>query len=208
MKKLLSVLLVLCLLAVPMLALAEAAPALVEMQMETYTHSSGTYSIQYPSDWTLLDRSTIDRLLALASNSSDEIKNHYSNIKAQLEVADIVMFMSPDMQCTANVSLQALGVPLSAEQIGSLSKQMQAGIQANLPDATFPDDGSIVTIGENEYFMLEATYTLAGTEFSTVNYMLAPKATLYTINFSTTAAAAEANAQAMSAILASFVPVE
>lgn len=206
MKKLLATLLALCLLAVPMFGLAEAATA--EMEMETYTHSTGSFSMQYPSDWTLMDRTTIDTLISLAANSSEEVKTIYSNVKSQLEVADIVMFLSPDMQCTANVNVQALGTAMTGEQISSLSKQLQSSIQLNLPTATFPDDGSVVTVGDNEYFMLEAVYTIAGTEFHAVNYLTAPNTNFYTINFTVATAAVDANMQAMGAMLASFVPAK
>ena len=206
MKKLLSALLTLCLLVLPMVSLAEAATQ--DMQMETYTHSSGAFSMQYPSDWTLLDRSTIDTLISMAANSSDEVKNVYENVKQQLAAADIVMILSPDMQCTANVTVQALGASMTAEQISSLSAQLQSSIKLNLPTATFPNDGSVVTVGSNEFFMLEAVYTLSGVEFNSITYMTAPNTNLYTVNFTVASSVVDANIDAMGAILASFTPAE
>lgn len=107
MKKLFSILAALMLALVPALCLAQAETETAN-ELATYTQADGLYTFQYPATWTTLDRATIDAALLAAEQNADEaFATSLRNAKAQIEMLDMALILSPDQQCNIIVSFCA-----------------------------------------------------------------------------------------------------
>jgi len=170
-------------------------------EMEVYVNPSNGYQISYPSDWTILNRETIDMLLGLAVDGNipgidGAVLGQYA---AQIEQLDVVMFITPSGD-TPTIGYEDAGIPLSPNLIQTLvCPQMIAQYEAMFDQVEVLDPGSIVTIGDNEFVFMSIKATIMGTQMQIDIYSYSHGNLLYSLGFT-------ADDPTTQDILASFAP--
>ncbi len=162
MKKVLSVLLVLCML-LPVAALAESVD---------YTHEGEpAYSLTLPADWVVISKETADSLLSLGLEAlGDDQLAQYATLAQQM---DMVYILSADGSKNINVIAQQLGVEVEAAQLYELlSAALVAQLQQQLPGISFISEGEVVTLGENEMVRMLYSAEIGGQPMSFSQYLV------------------------------------
>lgn len=161
MKKLLSILLVLVMLA-PALALAEGS--------SVYTHEQDPYyRCAYPEGWTVLTKETVDTIVDLgaAVNDNEMLASYIDQVKTM----DITMFMSPTMSDFVVIMAQPLGIDMSADQlIPLLQPTFLQQFQAMYPSSRALNDGEVLHKGDNDFAKLAYSLPINGDAFETNIY--------------------------------------
>lgn len=211
MRKWLTLLLATIMTLVPALALAEA-PAGVTYA--TYTNESNGYAIDYPENWTLISKETLQSVMGSLAGGETSVDGLDSSkleaYKSQIENMDMVMFVSPDGAVNANVTYQAVPAKLTSDQILSqvcplVKRQFEGAFQGYKELA----DPATVTVGDHEFVETAGQYTLSGQSFIMLQAYHCTDSALYTVTY-TINSSMNPDTAAIDAIttqmLASFAP--
>lgn len=202
---LLALLLCVSLLACAQGVLAEEAA----VEYSTYTNETQGYSIDYPSNWTLLSRGTIDNLMqVLTSGSVPGIDaTAFEAYKTQIEGLDAAMMLAAD---GANLSVigQDLGLEVTNELfIQMILPTMLEQFPVMYPGIELVDEGSTVTAGEREFVKIAGSLEMMGSKAQVEQYYACIGKTLYILTFTEPGeSVGEDKAEIVQAVLASFVP--
>lgn len=197
-KRIVSVLTACLLLALPALCLAQ------EAGYETYTDAAGRFTFLYPEGWTALSKDTIDGIMDVAASlGNEELENLIESVKPQLEAVDMIMLMSPDMSSNVNVVCQDVGMEMTADMLLAVSGTFQSQLSAQLEGLTFPEDPSLIDVGEDQALMIPYAYTLAGQDFIGVQAYRPNGSDLYIYTLTATAAMAETYSEVLGVVIGS-----
>lgn len=181
MKKLLSLLLCLALFAVPALSLAEAAEA---VEIETYTEENGAYSFNYPSNWTLLSRDSINEVFdAAATMDDDQLKSMVEQARASIEQYGIVMLLAPDYSTNINLVVQTVGTSVAASDLLAMSEQFISQLSGTLQGFQVTGEAAVAAYGDNEYMRFGYEYEVMDRKLSGVQFYACPKTDLAVITY-------------------------
>lgn len=115
MKKLLSLLLAALVMLAPVCAMAADA------SYETYGNEANGYSIDYPAEWTILSKETLQSVMDAISSGEKKVKGMDSAVvesyNAQIQQMDMAMFMSEDGAINSNVTYMAVPEKYSGDVI-------------------------------------------------------------------------------------------
>lgn len=209
MKKLLSLFLAALVMLVPVYAMA------ADTSYETYENEANGYSIDYPAEWTILSKETLQTTMDALTSGETEIEGMDSSVleayKAQIEGMDMVMFMSADGAVNANINYQAMPMKLTGDLIvSSVYPMVVQQLQAAFADYAPLADPQIEKVGDYEFVLTAGQYTLSGVPCIMMQAYHCSEKNLYTVTY-TVNTSLNPDMEALDAIsdamLASFVPV-
>lgn len=209
MKKLLSLLLAALFMLAPVCAMA------ADGSYETYENVANGYSIDYPAEWTILSKETLQTTMDALTSGETEIEGMDSSVleayKAQIEGMDMVMFMSADGAVNTNINYQAMPMKLTGDLIvSSVYPMVVQQLQAAFADYAPLADPQIEKVGDYEFVLTAGQYTLSGVPCIMMQAYHCSEKNLYTITY-TINTSLNPDMEALDAIsdamLASFVPV-
>lgn len=178
MRKLITLLLAVMLLALPVMSLAQETTA----ETKTFTQADGLYTFDYPSTWTTMDRASIDATLELAKTLGDEtLTNSLESYKDIMSQMDIAMIMSEDRLCNVVISFQEIGAPLSSEQLLSLAPSLVAQYEVSFSEFEATNPGSTLDVGENSFMLMEYNASSVGQSIQGAAFYIVPDTKLFTI---------------------------
>ena len=196
-RKILSVLLAL------VLAFSCCLPALAESYV-SYTHPDGIYSLEYPSDFSLMDKSNIDEVADLIESGAVEEFNSFAQYASSIRESNMVVFQQESGD-NVNIVYADVGSDVSASDLilavfPSLAEQYKGMLSGVVID----DPGTACTYGNYEYARLKLHYTLLGVELQLAQYYLTVNGTLYTFTFTFNGSIDAANQAIMEHMLSTF----
>lgn len=203
MKKVLSLLVAAMLMLLPALSMAaETTDAAATAEMLTYTHADNLYTFQYPSNYRIIDRATIDQLLDTAANMGDTaLSNALNSYKASIEQMDMTMLLSQDNLCNIIVSYGEAVTTYSVDQLLVLAPSIEAQIVASFETAEFSNHGEKLAVGENEYMLMEYSATAVGNQVEGGQCYVGAANKLYTIAITAPAGTLDNYVQDYAAVL-------
>lgn len=184
MKRLLTVLLLLAL-AVPAIALADSD------EWTAYTHPDDGYQISYPSDWTMADKDTIEKILddATAEGIRGMDTSVLESSRDSILNDGLTLFIAPGNGLNFNIQYQDMGQEFSAQQlVEAVCPSIIEHFQSMFSDMEVLVPGDVMIAGDVEYAyvfirlqtngeqtLLSQTYTMRGTELYIITYTLFPE---------------------------------
>lgn len=208
MKKKGSLLLALWMLCVSLLACAQGVLAEESaVEYSTYTNETQGYSIDYPSNWTLLSKGTINSVMQMVTDGKipGVDSTMFEAYKAQIEGLDMAMMLAAD-----GTNINVVGQDLGIEVTNELFAQMVLPTVLDQYPAMFPgielvDKGSAVTAGEHEFMRIAGSLEMLGVKSQIEQYYTCKGKTMYVLTFTQPeASATEDKAEIKEAMLASF----
>lgn len=188
MKKLFSLILAVMLLALPMLSLAE--------ETTTYTDPAERYSFEYPSDWKVLNKDTIDDILGVAGQLGDDrLAALAQQVKPQLEAVDMVMLMSPSMTSNINAVCQPVGMELGDDMLLAMAPQLVSQMKIQMPGFELVEDASTIELPVGNAMLMQYTYAMAGIDMIGVQAYISKGENLYILTLTTVTDSAEADSE-------------
>ena len=160
MKKLLAALLALMMLLCCLPALAEE-----ESTYTAYTHPRLGYTVEYPTEFVVLDADTLPLMLQMVGQMGLEGLDAATiqALEPQITSTDMVMFLDAYTGANMNIAAAAVGMAITNELfLAMVMPTMHAQYEASFSNVTFYDKGSIVTFGENNFVQLVLNYDMAG----------------------------------------------
>ena len=140
-----------CLILTAVLCVSFCMTAFAADQYSAYTHKTQGYSLEYPSDWLVLDTETVSAVLKDAGNQAAYANIDIEAYAQSITSSDMVMFMKADGDNMSVVS-QYIGQAFSAD---ALVKEL-AGALVNqykqlMPGAEFIVEGDVFEIEGREF---------------------------------------------------------
>lgn len=160
-----------CLLLVLLLAgcCTAVTASTADVTYQTYVNEPFGYQIDYPADWTMLDKDTIDYYMAqLNEQNTSQAGISASAMEAvkaqimQLEDGAYVEFMAPRGDTVAIVCYDYPATPSMDYSIESLAPQFIAMYQTMFTDFTLLDSGSEYIVGDADFLKLQFETLLFG----------------------------------------------
>ncbi len=179
-----------------------------------YVNPTDGYQIVCPDKWTILSKDTINSVMTQLSEGKVEgiDASAFANYKAQIEALDMVAVISDTGKFNFNVIYQAMPMELNNELIiAQLCPATISQLKTAFGDINMVDAGTVVTVNENEYVHMEASYTLGGIDMAIEQYLLIAGKKLYVLSFTETGIGTDAQfdrQETIKGILGSFVPVK
>ncbi len=205
MKKLFALMLTL-LLVLPMTGLAADA------EWTTYTHPTIPYQISYPADWVLISRETMSQLAeSVTAGGVEGIDSAaLENYKAQLQVLDMVSFISPTGDVNFNIQYHDLEAVLTVEDLKTgLCPAMAQELLGAFPNATTLVGGEILEAGDNQFAYIAIGYNINGMDAIAMQTYITEGTILYMTTFTVISSLVtdiDAVDATIEAICTSFVP--
>lgn len=206
MKKLLAILLALLLALGCMPALAEE-----ESLYTAYTHPRLGYTVEYPTEFVVLDADTLPLMLQMVGQMGLEGLDAATlqTLEPQITSTDMVMFMDAYTGANVNIAAADVGMAITNELfLAMVMPTMLAQYEANFSNVTFFDKGSLVDFGENNFVQLILGYDMAGQSNYFAQFFFMDGTVMYTFGYTINAAMDEATIIATDAfvehLLASF----
>ena len=204
MKRLLALVLILCLAALP--ALAEPAPA---EEYTWYTHPTFNFSVAYPADWVLVDQTNLDDFLAETSSGNSPYAHLYAAVSpsaANIRNYDIALMVDPDTLTNINFLPQTIGLNMSAQDfIDNALPSVVEQLKVQFSGAEALNPGSLETMGENEYAALMLKYNMMGVDMVVSQFYIMNGPDLYTITFTSQLQFVMNDTEAMDALLTNIL---
>lgn len=159
-KKLLCLIATLLLLLTPLLATAETAAAI-------YEDVDGRFTFSYPESWILLDKETIDVLLAAAGGVDDaNFQQQLESMKPQIEQLGMIMLMSEDLGTNINLILQEVGVELTGVLLEAMAPSISQQLSAALSGLTITSEPALIEVGDAQVLAAEYAYSVSGVDMA------------------------------------------
>jgi hypothetical protein len=198
-----------------LLVLAPVCAMAADVAYETYQNEANGYSIDYPAEWTILSKETLQSTMDALTSGETKIEGMDSSVfeayKAQIESMDMVMFMSADGAVNANINYQAMPTKLTGELIvSSVYVMVVQQLQAAFADYALLADPQIEKVGDYEFVLTAGQYTLSGVPCIMMQAYHCTEKNLYTITYTINTSLnpdMDALDVISDAMLASFVPV-
>ena len=200
MRKLLSLALILMMLC-PAFALAEE-----EVEMTLYV--GDTFSLSYPTNWTLIDAKIADRLMSVGAQAINDPA--MTAMAEQAKKAGMTFFMSEDGTVINVLFMQDPSLAFFTPELllTLYAPMMKMQLAAQYENAAV-GEAALVTLGDNEFLVIEMFYSSNGIKMAINCYFLLANGGMYTLGlaFPTQDAdiIATRSVEAM-AILSTFTP--
>jgi hypothetical protein len=209
-KKLVLLLLSALMALAPVAVMAEAAP---EVAYTTYQNETNGYTIDYPEDWTLLSKETVQSVMDSLANGGMQIEGMDTSVleayKAQIESMDMAMFMSADSAVGVSIAYQAVPAKIASADILAQYPAVLEQLQKAYQDYKELAEPKIETVGACEFVTAAGQYSPPGTTIIMLQAYHCTDTTLYTITYTINASKVpdvDALAAISDAMLASFIP--
>lgn len=202
------------LLLAALLVLTPVYAASAGATFKTYHNEANGYAIDYPSDWTILSKETLETTMDSIASGETPIKgmdaSTLETYKAQIEAMDMVIFMSADGVVNANINCQTVPVQLTGDLIiKSVYPAVVQQLQTAFADYGQLAEPQIEKVGDYEFVETAGQHTLSGMNFIMLQAYYCSESTLYTITYTINASMnpdMEALESIFSAMVASFTP--
>lgn len=190
MKKLLSMIMAMMMLAMPVLAMAEDA------EWSTYTDPNGNYSFNYPTGWTVLDEESIDKIMETADTMGDEqLSAMVQQYAPQIKQSGMVILITDDMTNNVNIVRQDMGMELDDTMMEMLATMLPSQLEAQMEGIEWLADPSYVDLAEGKALLLQYSYELAGVKIVGVQAYAGVGTVLYAFTLTTAGGDVEAAAE-------------
>ena len=174
MKKLLA-------LAMTLMMILCCVPALAATEgYVDYEHPTLGYTLEYPEAWIVLDSANIESAMTSLQNDPAFAALDLSAAIPQITQLQMTMFID-NYGTNINIVGQDVGQEITAEQFLPMMPMMAAQVTAQLPDAALLDEGSLYEIGDKQYCMLCASYTLNGEALYVFQFYTFSGTTMYLV---------------------------
>lgn len=185
MKEMLSVLLVLAMLLVPVLSMTGTAEMIVMDGFKLYTHTDNQFTIQYPSDWTMLNAENIVAELEVMKNEGDDqLKQLIDNCAPQVQKSDMVLFLKDGGKVNVLAAYEEMGQNIpGVVLLNSVAPAAVDELCSSTPDIEFLDKGSLLNYGGTEILYMEYKYEMFGTEMHSIRAYVPGSTGLCVLNY-------------------------
>lgn len=184
MKKMMALLMALCLMVMGVPAMAEDAA-----QTQLYTNTEMGFSIAVPAQWLVVDKDNIDTYIAAYENGEMTFTGTNADVlnelKPQFAGANMAVAISPYANNLV-LTVADMGIELTEELFVSLMiPQFKQQIVLQMPTIEFTQEGEPLTLGENEFISLSGVCNLNGLSASVDQLFLLKGTKLYVANLTT-----------------------
>lgn len=186
MKKLLAVLLALMMMLCCLPALAEE-----EAPYTAYTHPRLGYTVEYPTEFVVLDADTLPLMLQMVGQMGLEGLDAATiqALEPQITSTDMVMFLDAYTGANMNIAAADVGMAITNELfLAMVMPTMLAQYEASFSNVTFYDKGSIAAFGENNFVQLVLNYDMAGMNNNFAQFFYLDGTVMYTIGYTISSA--------------------
>lgn len=171
MKKILSMLLVLCLL-LPMAAMAEVYER----------EGDAAYSITVPEGWMILTKETVESLIAVGSETVDETLKPYLDA---VQSMDMAYFLAANMADNLSIAAQPVGMELTDDMFSGMIPVLQQQLKQQFDSmgVTITNEGETVTLGERAALCMGYSMDMSGISMEITQYMVPAGTSLLVITY-------------------------
>ena len=185
MKKMMALLMALCLMVMGVPAMAEDAA-----QTQLYTNTEMGFSIVVPAQWLVVDKDNIDTYIAAYENGEMTFTGTNAEtlkqLKPQVEATDCAVLINPYANNVVLVK-ENMGMELTNDQfVSMLIPMFRTQLVKQMPTLEFTSEGEVIAAGENEFIVLSGTYQINGITASVDMLFCLDGSDLYTLSLTTT----------------------
>lgn len=206
MKKLFALMMALLMVLGCVPAMAESA----EAPYTAYVHPTLGYTLEYPTNWLMIDTETLPVMMELAQQMDMEgiDLSMLGSLEQQILETNMTMFMDAMTGSNVNIAKQEIGMPIDINSFATMMLPMlKTQYEQMFAGAVFEETDPIVTIGETQYCYLSMSYQVNGQTNCLEQFYLVDGTAMYIIAATySEAAASDELIENMGYILATFAP--
>lgn len=182
MKKILSMLVVLCLMLAPVMGMAADFE-----NFNVYEDPNDRFAFAYPGDWILLSKETIDEAIAMAETMLDEeSKALFQSIVPQVEQLGLIVLTDATMQSNINLICQDVGGELTTDFVLAVAQPALEQMRASLNDFEIVDEPYVLELEDKQAVIMSYMYSMADTYMVGVQANIGAGSNLYSLTLTMT----------------------
>ena len=181
MKKILWLLVALCIMVTPVLALAADYD-----NYGIYANEDGSCAFAYPGGWMVLSSENLDELWTEAQKLGDEkLQAFMESARPQIEEMGMIMLLDETMASNISIIRQEMGAEITPEALMASKEMLQEQLAASLENVQFAQEPTLMDVDAGQAMLIPYMYEMLGQQLIGVQAYIGVGTGLYTFMLTT-----------------------